>query len=198
MQDAQDKESFNVGASIGAKNVFERLFTMPEKKPELEALLIFSEIDRLCEHTFSRFQTEMTHYEGEHKKLTLEADELRALSTKREEELYDLWDCLEAASRERTHLTKQLEKKDVLMKEELRARDSEILELKRHVSEIVSKRDTLQGTVVSVRHQFDGTRVESNKYKGLHTELVTALSKVRAEVEAFMASYKEDAATVNA
>lgn len=75
----------------------------------------------------------------------------------------------------------QLEKKDVLMKEELRARDSEILELKRHVSEIVFERDTIQGEVASVGHQLDDARAESNKYRDLHTELVAVLSKVRAE-----------------
>ncbi|XP_019251610.1 PREDICTED: uncharacterized protein LOC109230600 [Nicotiana attenuata] len=131
-------------------------------------------------------------------KLTSEADELRALSIKREEELRGLRDCLEAESRERTHLTEQLEKKDVLMREELRARDSKILELKRYVSEIVPERDTLRGEVVSVGHQLDDARAESNKCKDLHTKLVAALSEVRAEAEAFVSSYKEDAATANA
>ncbi|XP_070022830.1 uncharacterized protein [Nicotiana sylvestris] len=205
MQDAQNKESSNTGAPLGDNNVLERLFVVSEEKPELDVLLIFNEIDKLCEQakvlynqTFARFQTELTRYEGEHKKLTLEADERRELSTKREEELYSLRDCLEVAYQDKTHITEQLEKKDALMKEELRTRDSEILELKRHVSEIVSKRDTVQREVASVGHQLDDARAESNKYKDLHTRLVAVLSKVRAEAKEFVSSYKDDDATANA
>ncbi|XP_070010676.1 uncharacterized protein [Nicotiana sylvestris] len=178
---------------------------MPEKNPELDASLIFSKIDRLCEQakvlynqTFAKFQAELTRYEGERMKLTLEADELRAIFTKKEEEFHGLRDRLEAVSRDRTHLTEQLEKQDVLIREELRARDTEILELKRHISEIASKRDTLQGKMVSARHQLHDARVESNKYKDLHTELVVVLCGARAKAEELISSYKDDVVTANA
>ncbi|XP_070021938.1 uncharacterized protein [Nicotiana sylvestris] len=91
----------------------------------------------------------------------------------------------------------QLEKKDVLMKEELRARDSKILELRQLVSEIVSEIDTLQGEMASVGHQLNDTREESNKYRDLHTELVVALPKVRAKAEELVSSYKDDIATTS-
>lgn len=58
----------------------------------------------------------------------------------------------------------KLQKKDVLMIEELRATNSKILELKQHVSEIASERDTLQVKVVSARHQLHDGRAKSNKY----------------------------------
>nr|XP_009795796.1 PREDICTED: girdin-like [Nicotiana sylvestris] len=152
----------------------------------------------LYNQTFARFQAELTHYEGERRKLTLEVDELRAIFTKKVEEFRGFRDCLEAASRKRTHLTKQLEKKDVLMREELRARDTEILQLKWHVSETTSKRDTLHRKVVSIRHQLHDARAESNKYKDLHTELVVALSGAKAKTEALVSSYKEDVVAANA
>ncbi|XP_019233394.1 PREDICTED: uncharacterized protein LOC109213996 [Nicotiana attenuata] len=203
MQDAPNTEFLDVGTSVGDKNMLEKPSSAPEEKPDTNISLIFNEIDRLCEQakvlynqTFANFETELTRHEDEHKKLTSEADELRALSTKREEELRSLRDFLEAASREKDRLAEQ--EKDVLMGKELRARDSKILELKRHLSEVISERDALRGEVVLIGHCLEDAMAESSKYKDLHTELATTLSEVRAEVEALVTSHKEDAATANA
>ncbi|XP_070022619.1 uncharacterized protein [Nicotiana sylvestris] len=159
--------------------------------PRVEAKVLYNQ-------TFARFQAKLTRYEGECMKLTSEADELRAFFTKKEEEFSCLQDCFEAASRERTYLIEQLEKKRILMKDELRTRDSEISELKWYVSEIASERDTLQRKVVLVVHQLHDARAKSNKYKDLHTELVVVLYRVMAEAEELVSSYKEDVVATNA
>ncbi|XP_019241834.1 PREDICTED: uncharacterized protein LOC109221851 [Nicotiana attenuata] len=116
-----------------------------------------------------------------------DVDELKALFTKREEELHDLRARLDT-----------LEKKDSLMREGLRARDIEILGLKQRVDEMASERDTLQGKLTSVEHHLQDARADSSKYKDLHAELVAALSVAKSEADALISSYREDAAAANA
>ena len=56
MQDAQKKEPFDVGALTEDKDVFEGPLAAPKKNLDLDASLIFSEMDRLCEQvTFCKF-----------------------------------------------------------------------------------------------------------------------------------------------
>lgn len=84
------------------------------------------------------------------------------------------------------------------MREGLRARDIKILGLKQRVDEITFERDTLQGKLASVDHHLQDARVDSSKYKDLHTESVVALSTAKSEADAFISSYREDVAVTNA
>nr|XP_009782864.1 PREDICTED: intracellular protein transport protein USO1-like [Nicotiana sylvestris] len=152
----------------------------------------------LYNQAFAKSQDKLTHYEEECMRLSSEADKLRALFTKKKEELRDLKAHLETMSRERTDLAEQLEKKDILMREGLRARDIEVLGLKQHVDEIASARDTLQGKLTLAEHHLHDARADSSKYKDLHAESVAALFAVKSEDDALISSYREDAATANA
>ncbi|XP_070002693.1 uncharacterized protein [Nicotiana sylvestris] len=141
----------------------------------------------LYNQTFAKSQAELTHCVEECRRLSSEVDELRALFTKKEEELHGLRACLET-----------LEKKDALIREGFRARDIEILGLKQRVDEITSERDTLQGKLTSIEHHLQVVKEDSSKYKDLHAESFAVLSIAKSEMDALMTSYREDVAAANA
>ncbi|XP_070015331.1 uncharacterized protein [Nicotiana sylvestris] len=60
---------------------------------------------------------------------------------------------------EKAYLTKQFEKENALLREELRARHTEISELSRYIREITSESDTLQGK--DYRRQFERLQQDS-------------------------------------
>nr|XP_016454576.1 PREDICTED: interactor of constitutive active ROPs 2, chloroplastic-like [Nicotiana tabacum] len=187
IRDAHNREISDMGVSLRENDAFEGFFTGIREKPELNAPLIFEEAERLCKQAFAKSQAELTHYEEECRRLSLEADGLRALFTKKEEELHDLRARLE-----------MLEQKDILMKEGLRGRDIEILGLKQHVDEIAAERDTLQWKLTSVEHHLQDAREDSHKYKDLFVNSVAALSAAKSEADALISSYREDAIATNA
>lgn len=82
------------------------------------------------------------------------------------------------------------DKEVALLREELRAKDSEVLKLKRHVREITSVKDSLQEKMALVVHQLHYARVDSDKYRGLHSELVAALFRIKTEVEVLISLHK--------
>ncbi|XP_009787934.1 uncharacterized protein [Nicotiana sylvestris] len=99
---------------------------------------------------------------------------------------------------EKTYLTEQFEKENTLLWGELWARDAEISELSRCTNEITFERDTLQGKVTLVERQLRDAKEDSDKYRGLHSELVAALSRIKAETEALVSSHGKEAIVANA
>ncbi|XP_009783136.1 uncharacterized protein [Nicotiana sylvestris] len=100
--------------------------------------------------------------------------------------------------REKAHLTEQFEKEGALLRKELWAKESKVSELKRHVREITYKRDTLQEKVTLVGRQLSDAREDSGKYRGLHFELVAALSRIKTEAEVLISLQREDAIVTSA
>ncbi|XP_070017103.1 uncharacterized protein [Nicotiana sylvestris] len=148
----------------------------------------------------AKSQAESTRYAKECERLSSEAGELRALFTKKGEKLNNLRARFETVSRERTDLAEQLEKKDVLMREGLRARDIDILKLKQCVDEIASERDTLQGKLTSVERCLQDTRAdggidlsaEIERVKALKEESATLLSSDDGSASGLASGFEED------
>ncbi|XP_070019718.1 MICOS complex subunit MIC60, mitochondrial-like [Nicotiana sylvestris] len=180
ISNAYNRETSDAGASLGGNDVFEGFFTRVEENPKLNALLIFEEAERLCKQDITLYnralaksQAESTRYDEECGRLLLEAGELRALFTKKEEELNDLRARFETVSQEIPIL---------LSREGLRAREIEILGLKQRMDEIASERNTLQGKLTSVERCFQDARADIAK----------------SEADMLISLYRKDAAAANA
>ncbi|XP_016506177.1 uncharacterized protein LOC107823982 [Nicotiana tabacum] len=113
--DAPWEESPDAGMHVKAGDVLERLPTIFERVPEVDASLIFSEMSRLCKQAKVIFNRTFTRCQVE------------VIRLKREKAL----------------LTEQFEKERAQLRKELRARDFEVSELKWREREISSERDSL-------------------------------------------------------
>ncbi|XP_070029183.1 uncharacterized protein [Nicotiana sylvestris] len=151
---------------------------------------------KLSNQALSKSQAELARCEDEFKKLVSELDELKALHAQKEGELGDIRAHLERISRERADLDEQ--KKDDLIREELRVRDTENLGLKQCIDEVSCDKETLREKLTSVECQLQGARGEILKYKAIYAELVAELSAAKSEAAVLMSSYRKDVAATNA
>ncbi|XP_070025202.1 COP1-interactive protein 1-like [Nicotiana sylvestris] len=131
-------------------------------------------VKKLYDLAFSKLQDELSCREKELEKLTSKLNKSEASSTRQEEELGVL----------------RIGQKDALMgqlREEVAAKDAEILELKRQNGAVTSERDLLRGELTSTQKFLQNAKKE-----------VAALSVAKAEAVKDASSHKRDAATANA
>ncbi|XP_070013190.1 COP1-interactive protein 1-like [Nicotiana sylvestris] len=125
-------------------------------------------VKKLYDHAFSKLHDEISCSEKELEKLTSELNKSEASSTRKEEELGELRASLGATS------------------EEVIAKDTEILELKRQNESVTLERDLLRGELASTQDLLQTAQKE-----------VTALSADKARADEDASSYKRDATTTN-
>lgn len=63
---------------------------------------------------------------------------------------------------------------------------------------ITTERDTLQERMASASRQLQDVRADNNKYRGLHSKLVVALSEIKTEAKTLISAHKEDVAAIDA
>nr|XP_009799679.1 PREDICTED: uncharacterized protein LOC104245718 [Nicotiana sylvestris] len=174
IRDAQNTGTTSVGASHGEEYMLGEYFVSIDMDTNLEAPVALKEVKKLYDLAFSKLQDELSCREKELEKLTSKLNKSEASSTRQEEELGVL----------------RIGQKDALMgqlREEVAAKDAEILELKRQNGAVTSERDLLRGELTSTQKFLQNAKKE-----------VAALSVAKAEAVKDASSHKRDAATANA
>ncbi|XP_070022197.1 uncharacterized protein [Nicotiana sylvestris] len=168
----------------GEDDPFKDYFVGVDEDTDREAPIALEEAERLQKHVrklydraFSKLQDELSCHEVELEKLTSELNESKASSARKEEELNELRSSLEGVHQERTDFAEQ---------DEVAAKDTEILELKRQNEAVTSEKDLLWGELASTQ---DLLRISQKE--------ATALSVAKSEADEYVSSYKRDAATAN-
>ncbi|XP_070012998.1 uncharacterized protein [Nicotiana sylvestris] len=132
------------------------------------------QVKKLYDHAFYKLQDELSCREEELEKLTSELNKSNASSARREEELSEF-----RASLEGDALVGQLH-------QEVAAKETEILELKRQNEVVTSERDLLRGELASTQDLLRSAQKEA-----------TALSMAKSKAKEHASSYKRDATTAN-
>nr|XP_009803049.1 PREDICTED: uncharacterized protein LOC104248486 [Nicotiana sylvestris] len=135
---------------------------------------------------FSKLRAELAHSEEGFEKLSTESKELKALYTRRDEELESLRVSSEKVLREWSSFIKQIERKDALaeqLQEKIVVKDVEILELKRFKDGMALERDTLRGELASTQGLLQGAMEEAHKFQVLHAESAAVLSVAKSEAD---------------
>ncbi|XP_070005049.1 uncharacterized protein [Nicotiana sylvestris] len=197
IRDAQNRETPDVGASQREDNAFGDFFAGVEEDADLNAPVVLEKaVIMLYDQAFSKLRAELTHCEEEFEKCDSESKELKTLYARREEELNSLRASSEKMLQERAKFIEQhlqIKRKDTLteqLREEIVAKDIEILELKRYKDSMASERDTLRGELASTQSLIQGAKEEAHKLKVFHAESTVALSAAKSEVDALIFSYR--------
>ncbi|XP_070008387.1 uncharacterized protein [Nicotiana sylvestris] len=147
------------------------------------------QVKKLYDHAFSKLQDELSCREDELEKLTSELNETKASSARKEEELSELRASLEGVHQEWTSFVELIGHKNALvgkLQEEVAAKDTEILELKRQNKTVTLEKDLLRGELASTQGLLQSA----------HKEAI-ALSMAKSEADENASSFKRDAATAN-
>ncbi|XP_019256432.1 PREDICTED: centrosomal protein of 63 kDa-like [Nicotiana attenuata] len=196
----------DVGTSHGENDIFGECLAGIEKGPDLDASFILEEAEKLQKRSamlfhqaFSKCRVELARCEDELKNLMSEIDGLKDLYAKREGELNDLRASSTKASQERSELIEK-EKADLVeqLQEELKTKEAVTLGWKQSMDRLASEKDSLQEQLASTESQLRSAKEEGHKFMELHTEMAAELSNVKSEADAFMSSYRTDAAAANA
>ncbi|XP_070020704.1 uncharacterized protein [Nicotiana sylvestris] len=171
IRDAQNKCDADVGASQGEDDMFKDYFIGIYMDTDLDAPVALEEAEKLQQQEFD--------------KLTSELNKSKASSARKEEDLSKLRASLKGVHQERTGFVEQ----DALvrqLREEVAAKDTEILELKRQNEIVTSERDLLHGELALTQDLLRSGQKE-----------VTTLSAAKDGADEDASSYKRDATTAN-
>ncbi|XP_019225607.1 PREDICTED: uncharacterized protein LOC109207181 [Nicotiana attenuata] len=130
-----------------------------------------------------------------------EIDGFKALYAEREGELNDLRASSAKAAQEQAELVEKFQEKADLaeqLREELKTKEVVTLEWKQSMDRLASEKDSLREQLASAEIQLRSAKEEGRKYMELHAKTVAELSKVKSEADAFVSSYRTDAAAANA
>ncbi|XP_070014173.1 intracellular protein transport protein USO1-like [Nicotiana sylvestris] len=143
-----------------------------------EAERLQKQVKKLYDHAFSKLQDELSCREKDLEKLTSKLNESKASSSRKEEELSELWTSLEGIGKKNAPVEQ--------LQEEVATKDVEILELKRQKEVVTSEKDFLRGELASTQDLLRRAQKEA-----------TTLSVAKSEADEYMSSNKRDAATTN-
>ncbi|XP_019225849.1 PREDICTED: actin cytoskeleton-regulatory complex protein pan1-like [Nicotiana attenuata] len=189
IRDAQNRGAADAGASQEEDDTFKDYFIGVTEDTDLDAPIALEEVKKLYDHAFSKLQDELSCREEELEKLTSELNESKASFARKEDELSELRASLERVHQERASFAEQIGQKNALvgrLLEEVAAKDTKILGLKRQNEAVISEKDLLWGELTSTQDLLRSDQKEA-----------AALSVAKAEADEYASSYKRDAATAN-
>ncbi|XP_019232806.1 PREDICTED: uncharacterized protein LOC109213461 [Nicotiana attenuata] len=198
----------DVGTSHGENDIFGECLAGIGEGLDLDASFILEEAEKLRKQSamlfdqdFSKSRAELARSEDELRKLMSEMDGLKALYAEREGELNDLRESSAKASQERAELVEKFQEKAVLAEqlwEELKTKEAVTLRWKQSMDRLASEKDSVREQLASAESQLQSAKEEGHKFIELHTKTAAELSKVKSEADAFVSSYRTDAAAANA
>ncbi|XP_070003139.1 uncharacterized protein [Nicotiana sylvestris] len=164
----------------GSEN-FRECLARIEDGPDLDALFIFDEAERLLKQTvslhrqaFTKSWAELARCKAELKKLVEERDILKILYVKKEGEISDL------RFQQKGKLVEQL-------REELYTKKAETLGWKKHMDSLASEKDALREQLTSIERQLQNAKEESlarsRKIEELKDKSAAELAKAKSMAE---------------